>query len=67
MRWDEVIMGSLAMIMGVILLFMRREILGFAREGGRGLRDRRVIVMLLSAGIVFLLAGGVAIIITRGV
>jgi hypothetical protein len=66
MKWDEIIMGSLAIVMGVILLFMRPEILEFSREGGKGLRDRKVINALAVAGIIFLLAGGAAVIILRG-
>ncbi len=66
MKWDEVIMGSLAIVMGVVLFFMRPEILGFSHEGGRGLRNRKVINALAIAAIVFLLAGGAAVIALRG-
>jgi hypothetical protein len=66
MKWDEMIMGSLAIVMGVVLLFMRPEILELSREGGKGLRNRKVINTLAIAGIVFLLAGGAAVIALRG-
>jgi hypothetical protein len=66
MKWDEIIMGSLAIVMGVVLLFMRPEILEFSREGGSGLRNRKVINTLAVIGIIFLLAGGAAVIALRG-
>ena len=66
MKWDQVIMGSLAIIWGIILVFMRREILDLSREGGKGLRDRSVINGLVITAVVFLILGGVFIIIFRG-
>lgn len=59
-------MGSLAIIWGIILVFMRREILDLSREGGKGLRDRSVINGLVITAVVFLILGGVFIIIFRG-
>jgi hypothetical protein len=64
MDWEGIIMGSLATIMGVVLISMRTDILEFAREGGRGLRDRRVINALVIVGTVFLLVAGIAVILT---
>ena len=66
MKWEEVIIGSMAIFWGVVLLFNRTEILGFAREGGRGLRNRRVINALAIAAVIFLLLGGIAVILIRG-
>jgi hypothetical protein len=65
MKAEEIIMASLAIIWGVVLIFMRPEILEFSREGGRGLRDRRFINALVIAAIAFLIVGGVVIIILR--
>ncbi len=67
MKWDEIIMGAAAIIWGPVLLLMRGELLGFAREGGRGLRDRRVINVLVISAAVLLPAGGVALILWRGI
>jgi hypothetical protein len=66
MNWEEVIIGGVALIWGVILLFTRREILEFSREEGKGLRNRTVINALAITAIVFLFVGGVAIILIRG-
>ncbi len=60
-------MASLAIIWGVILFFMRPEILQLSREGGRGLRDRRVINALVITATVFLIVGGVLIIVFKAV
>ncbi|MBN2026572.1 MAG: hypothetical protein JW854_07435 [Actinobacteria bacterium] len=66
MDWEAMIMGGLAVIWGVILFFMRPQVLEFAREGGRGLRDRKVLNVLVIVAIVFLLSGGIAIIAFMG-
>jgi uncharacterized membrane protein len=66
MKWEQIIMGILAVIWGVVLFFMRPEILQLSREGGRGLRDRRVINALVIMAIIFLILGGLIIIIVRG-
>lgn len=66
MKWDEVIIGCLAVVWGIILLFMRPQILEFSRQGGRGLRNRKVINALVVTAVVFLFIGGVAIILIRG-
>jgi len=66
MKWEQIIMGMLAVIWGVVLFFMRPEILQLSREGGRGLRDRRVINALVIMAIIFLILGGLIIIIVRG-
>ena len=58
-------MGSLAVIWGIILVFMRREILGLSREGGKGLRNRSVINGLVIIAVVFLILGGIFIIVFR--
>lgn len=66
MKWEEVIIGSLAIVWGIILFFMRTEILELSREGGKGLRNRKVINVLLVSAIIFLFAGGAMIIILKG-
>ncbi len=66
MKWEQIIMGILAVIWGIVLFFMRPEILQLSREGGRGLRDRRVINALVIMAIIFLILGGLIIIILRG-
>lgn len=66
MDWEELIIGGLAVAWGIILLCARNEILGLAREGGRGLRNRKVIAVLIAAAVAFLFAGGAAIIAVRG-
>lgn len=60
------IIGGMAILWGIILLVMRREILELSREGGKGLRNRKVINALVVAAIVFLPAAGIAIILLRG-
>lgn len=60
-------MGTIAIIWGPVLLLMRGELLGFAREGGRGLRDRRVINTLVLSASLLLPAGGMALILLRGI
>jgi hypothetical protein len=67
MKAEQIIMGGLAIIWGIILFFMRCEILELSREGARGLRNRKVINALVITGTVFLIVGGVAIIVIRGV
>lgn len=67
MNWEEVIIGTLAIIWGIGLACMRPEILKFSRQGGRGLRDRRVINALAIAAAIFLPLGGIAVILFRGV
>lgn len=66
MRWDEIIIGGAAVIWGILLLVMRPEILKSAREGGKGLRNPRVLDILLKAAIVLLPTSGLAVILVRG-
>ena len=66
MEWEEVIIGGMAILWGIILLAMRHEILEFSREGGKGLRNREVINVLVIVAAIFLTAGGIAIILIRG-
>jgi len=66
MDWEAIIMGGIAVIWGIILFFTRPQVLEFAREGGRGLRDRRVLNVAVIAAIVFLLGGGTTIIVVMG-
>ena len=40
---EGVVIASVAVIWGVILFVTRPQILEFSREGGKGLRDRKVI------------------------
>ena len=67
MKWDQIIMGSLAVIWGIVLFFMRPQILEFSREGGRGFRDKRVINALVITAIIFLIPCGLVIIILGGI
>jgi hypothetical protein len=62
---EGVIIASVAVIWGVILFFMRPQILEFSREGGKGLRNRKVINALVITAAVALIAGGIAIILTN--
>lgn len=66
MRVEEVFFGLLALAWGVILWIMRPELLKLGREGGRGLRDRRVINALVIFAGVLLPLGGVLLILWRG-
>jgi len=66
MHWEEMIIGIVAVIWGVILLVMRPELLELSREGGKGLRDRRILNAVLIAAIIFLPIAGMAIILLRG-
>jgi hypothetical protein len=66
MDWEAIIMGGLAVVWGIILSFMRPQVLEFSREGGRGLRDRKVLNALVIAAIFFLLIGGITIILVMG-
>ena len=61
---EGIIIGGLALVWGVILLFARSQVLEFSREGGRGLRDRRVINALVILGVAFLLSAGTVVILT---
>lgn len=61
---EGVIIGAVSVIWGVILAFTRPLLLEFSREGGRGLRDRRVINSLVIVAAVFLCAGGTAVILS---
>ena len=66
MDWEAMIMGGLAVIWGVILFFMRPQVLEFAREGGRGLRDRSILNVVVIAAVAFLISGGIVIIVLMG-
>ncbi|MDY6794771.1 MAG: hypothetical protein SWK76_05765 [Actinomycetota bacterium] len=66
MQLEELIIGVAAIIWGVILLAMRQEILELSREGGRGLRNRKILNAVLIAGIVLLPITGAIIILLRG-
>jgi len=61
-----VIIGGLAVIWGVILFSARPHILEYSRPGGKGLRDRKVLNMLVAGGIAFLCLGGTAMILIKG-
>lgn len=67
MRVEELIFGILALAWGVILLSMRMELLQLAREGGRGLRDRRVLNVLIVSAAVLLFIGGIYILTVRAI
>jgi hypothetical protein len=62
MDWEGVVIGGVAVIWGVMLFSMRSQMLEFSREGGKGLRNRRVINALVMAAVLFLLAAGIAVI-----
>lgn len=61
---EALIIGAIGIIWGVILFFMRPQLMEFSREGGRGLRDARVINVLVIAAVALLGAGGIALILT---
>lgn len=65
MEMEELVFGILAVAWGILLWVMRPELLTFAREGGRGLRDRRVINALVIAAATLLSLGGLALIAFR--
>jgi len=63
MRDEELIIGVLAMVWGIILWLMRPELLELGREDGRGLRNRKVINALVTAAALALPLAGAAVII----
>lgn len=65
MRWEELIIGSAAIIWAVLLLAMRGEILELSREGGRGFRNRKILNSLVIAAIILLPIAGALIIALR--
>ncbi|MBC7247968.1 MAG: hypothetical protein H5T73_09340 [Actinobacteria bacterium] len=65
MKVEELLFGILSLAWGVILLAMRAELLGFAREGGRGLRDRRVLNVLVVSAACLLFVGGTYLLVAR--
>jgi|YNPNPStandDraft_1061719.scaffolds.fasta_scaffold12378_2 hypothetical protein len=58
MRTEELVFGLLCLFWGAASLAWRKEILSLSREGGRGLRDPRLLRPLLSAASVLSLAAG---------
>lgn len=65
MKVEELLFGILSLAWGVILLAMRTELLEFAREGGRGLRDRRVLNVLVVSAAGLLFIGGTYLLVAR--
>lgn len=65
MEMEELVLGILAVAWGILLWVMRPELLTFAHEGGRGLRDRRVINVLVISAAILLPLGGLALIAFR--
>jgi hypothetical protein len=65
MDWEGVIFGGVAIVWGVILLFMRPEILQLSREGGKGLRNREVINVLVILAVIITIVGGTAVILLQ--
>jgi uncharacterized iron-regulated membrane protein len=66
MQMEEVVFGVLALAWGVLLWVMRGELVKLGREGGKGLRDPRVInILVISAGVLLPL-GGLLLIFFRG-
>lgn len=66
MDWEALIMGVIAVIWGVVLCFVRPQILDFAREGGKGLRNRSILNVVVIAATALLLGGGSAVIMFMG-
>ncbi|MGQ9476147.1 MAG: hypothetical protein ACUVRX_10960 [Actinomycetota bacterium] len=66
MRVEEIMVGVLALAWGGILWVMRPELLKLGREDGRGLRDPKVINILVIAAGISLPLGGLYLIICRG-
>ncbi len=59
---QDLIIGSVAILWGVIILVLRNELQGFAKPGGQGFRNAEFLrVALVVAGIA-VIAVGVAII-----
>jgi hypothetical protein len=65
MKVEELLFGMLALAWGAILLVTRTELLQFAREGGRGLRDRRVLNVLVVSAAGLLFIGGIYLLAAR--
>ncbi len=63
MRGEGIILGALALAWGTLLWIMRPELLKLAREGGKGLRDRRVVNFLVTAAGILLPVGGAFLIV----
>lgn len=61
---DQLIIGVLAVAWGIILWLMRPELLELGKEGGRGLRDRKVINTLVTGAALGLPLAGAAVILT---
>ncbi|MEJ5186041.1 MAG: hypothetical protein WHT46_03040 [Candidatus Geothermincolales bacterium] len=66
MKYEEIIMGSLALAWAAVIWISRKEILELAREGSRGWRNPRFLRVLLVASLAFLPAAGLWLIIARG-
>ncbi len=66
MKVEEIVFGLLSLAWGAILWAMRAELLRLGREGGKGLRDPRVINVLVTAACVLLPLGGLLLILCRG-
>lgn len=66
MRYEEIVFGAAAVFWGALAFLGRRELYGLAREGGRGLRDIRVLKPLVLASSLALPAAGVLLMVCRG-
>jgi hypothetical protein len=58
MRIEELVFGALCLFWGAAALALRREFYALASEGGRGLRDIRLLKPLLLVAAAALLASG---------
>lgn len=66
MKYEEIIFGALAIFWGVFAFANRKELYKLAREGGRGLRDIRVLKPLILISSAVLPVVGILLIIFRG-
>jgi hypothetical protein len=67
MRWEEIIMGTLALAWAVVLWLGRREILLLGSEGSRGWRNPCFLRVALYGALILLPAAGIWLIVARGI
>ncbi len=62
---QDFIIGGVAIVWGIVMLYLRKELMGFARPGAQGLRSEGFLrVSPVIAGIA-VIAAGVALIVVR--
>ncbi len=64
MRAERMVFGAMCLFWGAAALALRREFYALAREGGRGLRDIRLLKPLLIAASAALLASGLLLVLS---